>query len=273
MALIKCEECGKEISNKAKACVHCGCPIISDGNISIDNSNNADKTSIRQNTNEYFDKNSRKLSVEFNAVVSTKSKESTINTIYVKELNKNIEVLVPNNIKVNEKIFKKIDNDSKCELIVFTVKNVSIDSNIKSVTLDKKSKKKLNENKTANDFIKNYNPNCLVRFFDGPGVKKVSITLIGFSLIYYFKEGDFLVVIICAILTLPLLLIRMVYPFLKLIKYIKKNKIDDAIKNDPDCLNIAIRTYNLLPSRRMLWYIKKLNIDAGLEIERQIRKK
>lgn len=27
MALIKCEECGKEISDKAKVCVNCGCPI------------------------------------------------------------------------------------------------------------------------------------------------------------------------------------------------------------------------------------------------------
>lgn len=27
MALIKCKECGKEISNQAKACPHCGCPI------------------------------------------------------------------------------------------------------------------------------------------------------------------------------------------------------------------------------------------------------
>lgn len=27
MALIKCQECGKEISNKANACPNCGCPI------------------------------------------------------------------------------------------------------------------------------------------------------------------------------------------------------------------------------------------------------
>lgn len=27
MALIKCPECGKEISDKAKSCPHCGCPI------------------------------------------------------------------------------------------------------------------------------------------------------------------------------------------------------------------------------------------------------
>ena len=28
MALIKCNECGKEISNKAKICIHCGNPIF-----------------------------------------------------------------------------------------------------------------------------------------------------------------------------------------------------------------------------------------------------
>lgn len=27
MALIKCPECGKEISDKAQSCIHCGCPI------------------------------------------------------------------------------------------------------------------------------------------------------------------------------------------------------------------------------------------------------
>ena len=27
MSLIKCSECGREISDKATACIHCGCPI------------------------------------------------------------------------------------------------------------------------------------------------------------------------------------------------------------------------------------------------------
>lgn len=27
MAMIKCPECGKEISDKAKSCIHCGCPL------------------------------------------------------------------------------------------------------------------------------------------------------------------------------------------------------------------------------------------------------
>lgn len=30
MALIKCSECGKEISNKASVCPHCGMPLRSE---------------------------------------------------------------------------------------------------------------------------------------------------------------------------------------------------------------------------------------------------
>ena len=32
MALIKCSECGKEISDKSKKCIHCGCPINKEQN-------------------------------------------------------------------------------------------------------------------------------------------------------------------------------------------------------------------------------------------------
>ena len=32
MALIKCKECGREISDKATACIHCGCPVNSSHN-------------------------------------------------------------------------------------------------------------------------------------------------------------------------------------------------------------------------------------------------
>lgn len=39
MALIKCEDCGKEISDKSKACIHCGCPI----NLVQEKENNKDK--------------------------------------------------------------------------------------------------------------------------------------------------------------------------------------------------------------------------------------
>lgn len=37
MALIKCSECGKEISDKAKSCIHCGCPIEEEELFTCDN--------------------------------------------------------------------------------------------------------------------------------------------------------------------------------------------------------------------------------------------
>ena len=43
MALIKCPECGKEISDKAKTCISCGCPleeVVSSGEVRIKMPNN-----------------------------------------------------------------------------------------------------------------------------------------------------------------------------------------------------------------------------------------
>ena len=34
MALIKCPDCGKEVSNRAAACIYCGCPLDCEGNVS-----------------------------------------------------------------------------------------------------------------------------------------------------------------------------------------------------------------------------------------------
>ena len=66
---------------------------------------------------------------------------------------------------------------------------------------------------------------------------------------------------------------KIICPFLDVKKYIKKNHIDDAIKNDPDYLNLAILTYNLMPCKRMLRYIKTINAEAGAKIERQLNTK
>lgn len=40
MALIKCSECGKEVSDKAKTCVHCGNPIEQEENEKVINNQN-----------------------------------------------------------------------------------------------------------------------------------------------------------------------------------------------------------------------------------------
>lgn len=46
MALIKCSECGKEISDKAKTCIYCGCPIEKETSKEIKESKEKDLLSI-----------------------------------------------------------------------------------------------------------------------------------------------------------------------------------------------------------------------------------
>ncbi len=49
MALIKCPECGKEVSNKAKMCIHCGYPI--------NEYLNEEKTTLSEEELDNFDSN------------------------------------------------------------------------------------------------------------------------------------------------------------------------------------------------------------------------
>ena len=258
MALIKCEECGKEISNKAKACIHCGCPITCDESVDIVK---------KESANEYYDQKSRKLMVAFHAVVSNKSKESTLNNIYIKQLDRNVELLVPNNIKKDEQIWKKLDASG--EIVIFTVQSVSVDPSIQSIVVDTKSKKK--EDKTLKEIIYAYKPTGLARFFDGPGVSRIMVLFITFALIREMWIMEVLLTI--AAIECLLILMKMCYPFHHVKQYIRKNHIDDAIKHDPNYRDVAALAYALMPGKKMLRYIKKLNTEAGLEVERQINRK
>ena len=72
MALIKCSECGKEISDKADKCPNCGCPVnenVSYSGTYIDTNNNA--TNINTSNN----KKSKKT---FNTEINAKKKDSTL---------------------------------------------------------------------------------------------------------------------------------------------------------------------------------------------------
>ena len=51
MALIKCPECGKEISDRASTCPNCGCPVkadVSNVDNSAKNTNNTDANQISE---------------------------------------------------------------------------------------------------------------------------------------------------------------------------------------------------------------------------------
>ena len=56
MAIIKCPECGKEISNKAAKCIYCGCPAQF-----FEEENNSDKIDTIENSQEMEKENEEKL--------------------------------------------------------------------------------------------------------------------------------------------------------------------------------------------------------------------
>lgn len=108
MALIKCAECGREISDKAAACVHCGCPT------SVSTQANASNTKTAP----------RVLSMDFDAVLYGADTESTSQKIFVKELGRNVEFSIRNNTQVGETIKINLQEGSNFDYILFTAVSV-----------------------------------------------------------------------------------------------------------------------------------------------------
>lgn len=78
MALIKCSECGKEVSDKAQACPNCGCPIENDNKVGVipKEGDSLDAESDVENENEFKgDVNSSEEEVE-KVIVSEPSPKS-----------------------------------------------------------------------------------------------------------------------------------------------------------------------------------------------------
>ena len=46
MALINCPECGREVSNRASACIHCGCPLQDETAVQVQTKNTVKKVII-----------------------------------------------------------------------------------------------------------------------------------------------------------------------------------------------------------------------------------
>lgn len=122
MALIKCSECGKEISDKATACVHCGCPL----HASVTKS--SEPVDFQKTFGELFTNSPRGLTVDFNAILTGDVNESTKHSIFVKELGQSIEFSVPNNIKVGQAIRVQLKDNATYNFIRFNVATVSTKS-------------------------------------------------------------------------------------------------------------------------------------------------
>ncbi|MBR4290105.1 MAG: zinc ribbon domain-containing protein [Oscillospiraceae bacterium] len=275
MALIKCSECGREISDKTAACIHCGCPVSESktttfGGFKVINSGSNGKDA-NQIIDELFSNNSsvqftkvNPLKVEFHAVLSGAENERSRQSVYVKELGRNVEFTVPNTIKVGQSVRVQIQTE-QYSCILFTVTSIAKSGVRQTAPAPAKS------NQEAIAVIDQYKPNGFMRFLVSR--RFYQLMLIYFVAIGYFlvEDGLYMASVGAAGMApffIPILIAKFLYPISHLKKYIKKNNLEDAIRNDSGYMNVAISVYNKLQSKKTLAYIRDLNHAAAQEIER-----
>jgi len=263
MALIKCSECGREISDKAAACIHCGCPI------SIAAQSAPAPESPRRIVNEPINNTPRSLSLDFNAVVSGADNEKSDQKVYVNELGREVEFSINNNTKVGETIKITLREGSKYDYILFTAVSVSRAQKASSAA----APSNVQSNKNAIRVIKSYDPNWFIEYLNSRRYYTIMMLCIG-ACVKFAMDGDTEVAFGFAAGTSPLwltsLIGRLFYPMHHIKKYFRKNHIEDAIRSDTGYMNVAISAYNVMPGKKMLAYIRKLNPEAAQRIRQQL---
>ena len=125
MALIKCAECGREISDRASACVHCGCPI------SLSKQSNAPASA--SNTDHG-------LTLNYNAVLSGAVNGHSQQKVYVKELGRNVTFPIRNNTQVGDSIRVSLKDGGAYSHIVFKAVSVSGAQQVPAASASSQSK-------------------------------------------------------------------------------------------------------------------------------------
>lgn len=267
MSLIKCSECGREISDKATACIHCGCPISASkpttfAGLKVEQTGNPTLNELFGNNSSVQFTKENYIKVEFQAVLSGSEADSSKQSVFVKDLGRNVEFTVSNSIKVGQSIRVRIQTE-QYSYILFVVASIAKKEIKQTAAINAAS------NQEAITLLKNYKPNLLVRFFKSGFIGKVIGMTITFIAIGRFGDVDPDGLFIIGGIGVLLLLICGYYPLANLKHYCKKHHIDEAIRNDTGYMNVAICTYNALPTNKTLTYIRKLNPAAAQEIERQ----
>ena len=271
MALTKCSECGREISDKAAACIHCGCPVF-ESKITTLAGHKVEKTG-NPVFKEFFGENSpvqftqeKYLKVEFHAILSGSEAESSKQSVFVKDLGRNVEFTVANTIKVGQSIRVRIQTE-QYSYIMFVVASIA-KKEVKQATSTN-----ISSNQEAITLLKKYKPNILVKFFKSGFIGKMIGMTITFVAIGRFGDVDPEAIVLLVGIGMFLLWLAGLYPLAHIKSYCKKHHIDDAIRKDTSYMNVAINAFNALPTKKMLAYIKKLNPSAAQEIERQLAAK
>lgn len=266
MALIRCSECGREISDKAAACIHCGCPITA-------------STTVNTTVNTAANNAPRSLSVNFNAVLSGAETEKTMQTVYVAQLGRNVEFAIDNNTQVGETIKITLREGSPVDYIMFTATTVSRTQQTASagnaVNAQTSAGNVVNAQTAADAIatIKRYKPNFLVKFFKSGFIKKVVGMTITFVVAGRFGDVDKETIALLVGAGILLMWLGSLYPMANVKRYYRKHNIEDAIRRDAGNMNVAICAYNVLPTYKMLKYIRGLNPAAVQEIERQLEER
>ena len=103
MALIKCAECGREISDKAAACVHCGCPI----SVSVQAAQPQPETDrpaagevdINALFGDLFGAAKENIpTVSLQVTLVGPQTAATAHTVFVPEFNRTVRVNIPNSV-------------------------------------------------------------------------------------------------------------------------------------------------------------------------------
>lgn len=123
MALIKCPECGKEISDKAEACPNCGCPIkasnSSSSEINDSEPGDSDQISNGEEDSKYIESGKEKKAMSkktkgaigvFVGVIIIGGIVLYLLTANMRTYDKAIELLTDKNYAEASKIFKELDD-------------------------------------------------------------------------------------------------------------------------------------------------------------------
>ena len=123
MALIRCVECGREISDRAAACIYCGCPVSASVQRTETN------TPPQKLTQEHNENKNRGLSVDFNAVLSGAENGTSQQKVYVHKLGRYVQFPVRNTLRTGDTLKVSLQEENEYNYILFKAVSVSKPAN------------------------------------------------------------------------------------------------------------------------------------------------
>lgn len=246
MALIKCCECGKEISDKAAVCVNCGCPV-----------------------SETISKN--KADATLKSIMDDLLPDSG-------QLNPSTGQQIPASSPFPTQASTPVQSPAPFAAPVATTPATTptaAPAAPKATSATKAASGPTISSAEAVAAIKAYQPNQFVQFLKSRRFWSLALIYVGAVIYLLFEDGLYMASAGAAGMApffLPIIIAHVLYPFRHIRKYFESEGIDDAIRRG-DSMNPAIAAYNAMPTKKMLSYIKTLNASVGTELERQIAAK